>query len=120
MDFLNAALSNLGPETLKGLAPQIQSLFAQFIAKPEAKEKLQGLLTQFNIPLPADQILSWLGAQGMLEEKGGEVKGTPALGDLAGKLPELLGGLKDGGLEGLAKSLGGSEGAAGLLKGFLS
>jgi len=35
-------------------------------------------------------------------------------------LPELLGGLKEGGIEGLAKSLGGSEGASGLLKGFLS
>ena len=118
MDFLASALGNLGPDALKTLAPQIQGLFAQFIAKPEAKEKLQGLLTQFNIPLPADQILSWLGAQGMLEEKGNEVKGTPALGDLAAKLPGLLGGLKEGVLEGLAKGLGGGD-AAGLLKGFL-
>jgi len=118
MDFLAAALSNLGPDALKSLAPHVQSLFAQFIAKPEAKEKLQELLTRFGIPLPADQILSWLGAQGMLEEKGDQVKGTPALGDLAAKLPELLGGLKEGGLGALAQNLGGAEGAAGLLKGL--
>lgn len=120
MDILNAALSQFGPEMLKNFAPQIQNLLGQFIAKPEAKAKIQALLTQFNIPIPAEQILAWLGSQGMVEEKGDQIKGTPALTDLAAKLPELLGGLKGGGLEGLAKTLGGSKGGADLLKGLFS
>lgn len=110
MDFLASALGNLGPDALKALVPQIQSLFAQFVAKPEAQAKLQGLLDQHGIPLQAEQILSWLGAQGMTEESAGQVKGTPALADLAGKLPELLGGMGAGGLGDLAKNLGGAGG----------
>lgn len=110
MDILGAALGNLGPDALKSLAPQIQSLFAQFVSKPEAKAKLQSLLDQYNLPIPADQILSWLGAQGMTEESGDQVKGTPALADLAGKLPELLAGGGAGALGDLAKNLGGAGG----------
>ncbi|MCB9497618.1 MAG: hypothetical protein H6686_12095 [Fibrobacteria bacterium] len=119
MDLLSSALGNLGPDALKSLAPQIQTLFAQFISRPEAREKLQGLLNQFNIPLPVDQILAFLTNNGMIEEKGDQVKGTPALSELAGKLPELLGGFGGaGGLEELAKGLGGQQGASGLMKGL--
>jgi len=105
MDFLNSALSSFGADSASGIVPQIQALFGQFLSKSEARTKLEGFLAEHNIPLPVDEALSWLGANGMTEEQGDQIKGTPALGDLASKFPELMSGLREGGIGGAGDML---------------